>query len=718
VPERLRTGGIVLVPAVPVVGLFVYWAAHQGGYLPTTWEASALVVLGLLVAAVLGIGPDRVRLARPTAIALALLGAYVAWSYCSIAWAASPGDALDGSNRALLFLLLFALFAVLPWRPGTARWALTAFALGTGVLAVVTLVRLGTAGDVATLFSGGRLISPIGYVNGTPALFLMTAVVSVGLAAQRELPVALRGLLLAGATAALDAAVLSQSRGWLFSLPIVLALAIALVPDRLRHALWGVPPVLGTLVALPALLHVFERSDAASTPAAGVAALEHASRDAAGIALPLCAAVLVLGIALALLDRRVQFPARVTVGASRIAAGVALTGVLAAVVAGVVATDGRPDRAIADYFDRSNGYESGDHAGSRFTVVGSNRPDFWRVSLRAVAAHPLGGLGQDNWADYYLRRRDSGEQPRWTHSLELRLLAHTGVVGFLLFAGFLTAGLAAALRGRRRAGREPSALAAIALLPLVVWLVHGSVDWFWEIPALSGPAFAFLGLATALMRPDHGASPARPAVVRGAGFAAAAGAVLAALVLALPYVAERETSAASRSWIGDPGRALARLHRAADLNPLSARPNLSAGVIALEVGLPSDARSEFDRALARHPDDWFGHLGRALAETAVGDRAAARRDYARAHAASTGPNRSRSPRCSRPCASMCGASPALRSSAISVASRYEDAPQRLSGRAGDATLRRNSPLLLLKTRFDALCCVSGRPTHGWEGLVR
>src|SRR5205085_10779667 len=112
------------------------------------------------------------------------------------------------------------------------------------------------------------------------------------------------------------------------------------------------------------------------------------------------------------------------------------------------------------------GYQAPGPGSSRFAAVGSNRPDFWRVSLKAFADRPLGGLGQDNWSAYYLRERRSGEQPRWTHSFELRLLAHTGIVGFLLFAGFLASALTAALAGRRRAGRTVAAVAAIAVLRL------------------------------------------------------------------------------------------------------------------------------------------------------------------------------------------------------------------------------------------------------------
>ncbi|MFL5818657.1 MAG: O-antigen ligase family protein [Conexibacter sp.] len=663
-PERLRSEGVVLVPALLAVGLFVYWGAHGGGYEPTTWEPSALLVLGLLVASVAGLGLSRLRASRPLQLALAFLTAYVGFSYLSIAWAPSPGDALEGSNRALLFLMLFALFALLPWRTWTALVTLSAFALGIGAIAVVTLARLGSAEQIPALFNGTRLDAPVGYVNGSAALLLIAALVSIALAARRELPVPLRGLLLALAAAGLQLSVLCESRGWLFALPIVLVLSLVLTPgsDRLRFALWGLVPFAGGALALPALLDVFTQADAAPTAAATLQALVRTSNHAADVALLVCTGVLAVGLALAALDRRTTVSAGVARGANRIGAGIALLAVLAAVAAGLVLTDGRPDQRIADYWNRSNGYQATAPGSSRFAAVGSNRPDFWRVSLKAFADRPIGGLGQDNWSAYYLRERRSSEQPRWTHSFELRLLAHTGIVGFLLFAGFLASALTAALAGRRRAGPTVAAVAAIALLPLVVWLVHGSVDWFWEIPALSGPALAFLALAGASMRqsrasatPVFGApaasaegaeaaertapvterAPAGVAVRAERGRVAAAVvlgalALLAATAIALPYLAEREVAAAGSGWPSDPARAFERLDRAADLNPLSSRPELVAGVIALELGRSRVAERRFSAALERDEGDWFAYFGRGLALSAVGERARARVQYERA----------------------------------------------------------------------------------------
>ena len=638
-PERLRSEGVVLVPALLAVGLLVYWGAHGGGYEPTTWEPSALLALGLLVATVAGLGFDRIRLARPLALALGLLAAYVAFSYLSIAWAAVPGDALDGSNRALLYLLLFALFAVLPWRGWTALTTLCAYALGIGTVAVVTLARLGSASQIPQLFNGARLEAPIGYINGTAALLLAAAMLAIALAARRELPIPLRGVLAALATAALQLSVLCESRGWLFALPIVLILALALTPGRgrLRFALWMAPSFSGAALALPALLDVFEQADKAPTAATTSAALVRTGAHAANVALPLCAGVLVVALALAALDRRAEVPPRVARGANRLAAALALVLALGGIVAGLVLTHGRPDQKIADYWNRSNGYQATTPGASRFAAVGSNRPDFWRVALKAFADRPLGGLGQDNWSAYYLRARRSDEQPRWTHSIELRLLAHTGIAGFLLFAGFLAAALTAVLSpgARRRAGPLASAAAAAALLPLVVWLVHGSVDWFWEIPALSGPALAFLALGGAFTRqlsptPAHVAATARrlprPALAGALGLLA----LLAAAAIALPYLAAREVAAASSGWPNDPAAAFARLDRAARLDPLSAQPQLVAGVIALELGQPKGAEVRFARALSRDDGDWFALFGRGLAASALGQRARARAYYERA----------------------------------------------------------------------------------------
>ena len=54
------------------------------------------------------------------------------------------------------------------------------------------------------------------------------------------------------------------------------------------------------------------------------------------------------------------------------------------------------------------------------------------------------------------------------------------------------------------------------MVTFAYWAVHGSVDWFWELPALAAPAFAWLGLAGGLARmaTTEGAPPGSGATIR------------------------------------------------------------------------------------------------------------------------------------------------------------------------------------------------------------
>jgi len=616
---------VALVPGAVIVALMLVWAVHNGGYDEDTWYWGALTVLALLTAILVARGLGAIRISRSGMIALSAFALYVAWSYLSITWAGSPGDALTGSNRALLYLLLFATMLVLPWTVRGALTALLAFALGVGVVAIVLLFRLAAADRVAGLFIGGRLAAPTGYINSTAALFTIAALVAIALAARRELPGPVRGVLIAFSCAGLQLAVIVQSRGWLFTLPLIAIVAIVVVPDRLRVAATAVLPVAGALVPVHRLLDVYQ--------AAPGVALNHAASRAGQAALVICALEFFVATLLAWADSLVvPRPS----AARRRAIGTIATGlaVVAVAIGGIAATHGHPIR-FAQRQWHGFSHPQAASTGSHFTDVGSGRYDFWRVALDAFLAHPIGGLGQDNFDDYYVPRRRTGEEPSYTHSLELRLLAHTGLVGFALFTVFMVAAIAAAIQARRRQGLE-AFVAGAALLPLVVWLIHGSVDWFWEIPALSGPALGFLGMAGALGAigsrsaglADGSAIATRRAGVRALTTVAGVLAVLAAvIVLGFPYPSVREVSVANDLRGSDPAKALNVLRVAADPNPLSPDPGRIGGTIALQTGQYAIARERFAQAISREYADWFSWLGKGLAASALGDRAAARHAF-------------------------------------------------------------------------------------------
>jgi O-antigen ligase len=129
---------------------------------------------------------------------------------------------------------------------------------------------------------------------------------------------------------------------------------------------------------------------------------------------------------------------------------------------------------------------------TRLTSVSSNRYEYWRVGLRAFGEKPLIGLGSGGFRVFWLKERSIPEAVKDVHSLELELAAELGLVGLLAFA-LLVAGVGMATR---RALRRAPALAAGPCAALLAWFLHASIDWDWELPAVTLPA---LVLAAALI---------------------------------------------------------------------------------------------------------------------------------------------------------------------------------------------------------------------------
>jgi tetratricopeptide (TPR) repeat protein len=198
--------------------------------------------------------------------------------------------------------------------------------------------------------------------------------------------------------------------------------------------------------------------------------------------------------------------------------------------------------------------------------------------------------------------------------------------GALLLFGALGTAVAAALRPRRLtpAGRAAGA-AALALF--AYWLLHASVDWFWEFPALTGIAIAALGMACALI-PRPAVAPRRQGVL----VLVPAGLVAVALAasFALPWLAELQIERATTVWRGDPEAAFRRLGSAADLNPLSAKAPLASATIALRVHRRELAQRDFKEALQREPRSAYALLELGVMAAERGERGSGLRLVGRA----------------------------------------------------------------------------------------
>ena len=605
-----------------MLALLLIWAGEKGGFPPTIWYPGALIVLWLLVVLSADV---RFSLAKRDwrSAALLFFALFTIWSFLSITWATAKGDAWDGANQTLLYLAVYAIFS--RWATNVRIVALFAalFAVGVAAIGLYTIENALHGGNVGSIFLSWRLASPIGYQNGEAALFLIPLWPALYLASRREVPPLARGLLAASGSVLVQMAVLAQSRGSMYAFPIVFLIFVALVSGRGRALLTALVVLAASLPNLGRLLEVFKAGDRGG----GVVAALTQARNGMIVTFVL---LLGLGTLAAIVDRRVSLAEKT---ARRLDLAF-VSGFVVALVLTVVVTVGsinKPVHRAQDVWHSFSTGAAGGAASSHFTsLYGTHRYDFWRVSMNEFLAHPVAGVGTNNFATEYIQARRSNEEPNDPHSIEMRVLMQGGTIGALLFVGFLASGLVAT----RRRGLDPfkRGLAASLVVGFSYWLVHGSVEWFWEIPALTTAALAFLGLAAALATGDRSAdvSTGPRAGRRMLIVLLALVALVASASYVAPWLSARYVESASRTWRSHPAQAYRMLDRARTLNPLSDAPDLIAGTIAGRRHDYARMKVAYARALKRDPHDWYAQFELGIAEYLIGNRSAALVDLERA----------------------------------------------------------------------------------------
>jgi O-antigen ligase len=610
----VRTGGSIVVGGA-VTAVLLVLAVGDAGFPKALWLPVAGFVVALALVVTLAL-PDVLRsVPAATLVAVFAFFAFAGWTFLSIFWADARADAWDAANRTLFYAALYALVALWPWRPSVGAGVLAGFAVGIALVGAATLSAAVRADELDTFFIGGLFAEPAGYHNANAALFLIAFWPALHFASRLETPVPLRPLLLASACLLLELALLSQSRGSLVAFPVSALVFFAVVSERLRAFVALAPVAAAAFLARDPLLDVFS----AVRQGDGEAAV----REAAVAVAVSVTAVAVAGLVLAVVDRKFAIPRRARVVAAAAVIAVCASAVL---VGGVALAASDPvDRGRTAWANFKQYGPEQEQADRHFTSgLGSNRYDFWRVSLAEFADAPLHGIGADNFAVPYIRDRRSDEEPLYPHSFVLGVLSQTGLVGAALLAVFA----AAAVRAASRATTAPHgrALLAVGLAAAAYFGVHAAGDWLWELPGVGALALVALALPAGAAR----AHP-EPRERRAPAFLLVAVSVLTAVALvsfALPWLAARSIREAGRAWRTDPDLAYTHLDRARRLNPLSERPDLVAGAIAGRRGEWPRMRSSFERALERKPQSWYAEL-----QLGVVDALERRPDPARAHLA-------------------------------------------------------------------------------------
>jgi hypothetical protein len=518
---------------------------------------------------------------------LALLGAF---ELASVAWAGDKGSAWDAANLTFVYAFVLLLFAGFRGGAQSRQTLIALFALVMAAVGVATLFS--ASHDVAASFTLDRLAAPTGYPNASAALFLIPFWAAVSLGGTPRLALPIRSLALGSAATLGVVAYVPESRGALYTFPIAAVILLALSRHRLRAAIALVTAIAPTALLIHPLSRPYE--------ATGARLRADATHHAAVLAIAAGIAVTVVGAAAALLDARVRVDS-----SPRFKLATRATGLTVVILAVALAASHHPRAEASSLWSSFRSNDSTQIAGStRFGSLGSNRYDFWRVSLDLARSHPVVGTGAGSFSEEYLKHRRTDEQPAYPHSIEMMLLAETGVTGaliFLLFAGFAAT---AAVKARRRGACEAS-VAAGAATAFFYWILHGSVDWLWQFPALGLSAFLLLGLA---IGPYETAQPRERLRVP----VAAAAAVIGVSFLA-PWFSARQVAQASHEWRRNPAAAYGALDQASRINPLSDEAAVVAGTIAAERGDATRMRMSFQKAISRDPGNWFSRTQLALA---------------------------------------------------------------------------------------------------------
>jgi hypothetical protein len=494
-------------------------AFFSGGFFDSPRIIAAIAACSLVVLAAL-VAPQPLPVSTAGRLALGGLALLCVWTALSISWAPLGARAVDDLQRLMLYLAFFVASAALLGGDGVRRRLEPLLVLGAFVIVAYALSER-LLPDLVELSrsrsSSGRLEQPISYWNGLGALLAIGFVLAVRVAGDVGRPRLLRAAAaVAGVWLGLGV-YLSFSRGALAAAGAGLLVVLALAPGgraSLRAAV--------TITVCAAL------AAAVATRFDSITSLELGEKGDAGDGFQMLAVLVLLSVAAALITPRpprMRMPAP-SLGVSRPVAVLSATLVVALAGAVTVAVlEGKPEGTSP---------VPGADA-ERLGSIDTNRYRYWEVALDAWADKPLTGVGSGGFKVRWLRERDRVDASGEAHSLYVETAAELGLVGLAFLVMWLAGTAAAVVRLHRR---DPSAGAGVAA-GLTVWALHASLDWDWEIPAVTMPALLLAAAAIAWSEADTptGVAEGSRASARNLGMRIASFPLVLVLSLALAAVA-------------------------------------------------------------------------------------------------------------------------------------------------------------------------------------
>jgi hypothetical protein len=570
--------------------LFIFvLAADQGGYTPVAFDWSALVLL--LVCSIALAGRNRLRLSwLEMAAPLALL-ALAIWGLLSALWSPSLTQPALESQRTLMYAAaVFAAILIVSIRSRRALlsgvWLAIALICTYSVMTRLFPERLGFIDPLA----GYRLDQPLGYWNGLGAFAAIGLLLALGFAARGK-------RMWVRAAAGASTVPLGLALYFTFSRGAWIALAAGLLAtilvDRRRLQL------ITTLVLVspwPAIA-VWRASTSKPLTRVGssLATQSHAGHHFALTALGLAVVAAAVAMAFGAADRHVRVARPV-----RLAYSAAIIVVVLATAAIVTARFGAPptiaSRLYHDFVGPSQGLKNGNLNTHLFNLSGGQRIPQWKVAWREYQGHPWLGSGYGSYERYWNEYRPVALKVVNVHNLYLETLSELGPIGLAILVFALCLPVVAAAKARR------ARLTSAALGAYVVFLVHASVDWDWQLPAVT---LAAVLCGSALLISARRTRRVRPATGRLWRLSAlGVTLVLAAVVFVALHgnkaIAASEAAASRDHW----ATAAADARTAMSWAPWSSRAWQLLGEIEAQQHNVRAARATLSTAAAKDPADW------------------------------------------------------------------------------------------------------------------
>jgi hypothetical protein len=610
--------------------LVAYLALSNGGYDTVVRSQVGIAVWWIvLLGALAGILPGRIG--RTGWVAIGLLASFAVWTGLATGWSESAERTVVELGRVATYLGVLVLAIALQGRTA-ARHTIAGVASAIGLVTLLAILsRLHPqwfpANDhveFLSAVSARKLSYPLNYWNG------LAAFAAIGV--PPLLAVALAGRTLAGQALAAAALPLSAlcvyltiSRGGALAVAVGILVFLVFVPRRLD----AFASLLVSGAGAAMLVIAAGQRDAVQDGLATRAAIDQGT-ELLWLAIIVCGGVACLQVAIGLIARHVERPARLapsrrTVAASALAV-LAVASVLA-VAAGVpgMAQD-RWQEFKAPVTAAALGGE--DNVFSRLSGVnGSGRYEYWQSARDANATAPWKGIGPGTFEFWFSRHGTSPGFVRDAHSLYFETLAESGIVGLALVGGLLGFLLVAAVARAIRAAPTLRIWTAAAVGGLAAFLTSAAFEWVWEIGAIACVAMLLGAVILAGREPEpQSEAPAAPprsrSIVPRAVLAVlsvvALGAVAVPMAGALATGDSRQAAAQGRL-----DAAIEDTRTAQRLQPYAATPRLQRALVLEEANSLAAAASAARAATAEEPTNWRTWFVLARIEARRGSAAAA-----------------------------------------------------------------------------------------------